>query len=50
VADAATQLDGHRIVELAELASLRSTRSINTVKAYLTGREDSYRPAHVLAI
>jgi predicted P-loop ATPase len=43
-ADAAAQLAGHWIVELAELASLRGVSSIETVKAFLTRKEDTYRP------
>lgn len=45
-ADAAAQLAGHWIVELAELASIRSAASVEGVKAYLTRREDVYRPPY----
>ena len=45
-ADAADQLKGKWIVEVAELAAIRHTASIESVKGYLTRTHDNYRPAY----
>jgi putative DNA primase/helicase len=45
-ADAAIQLAGRWIVELAELAAVRHTASIESSKAYLTRTFDVYRPPY----
>jgi putative DNA primase/helicase len=45
-ADAAIQLAGRWIVELAELAAIRHTASIESSKAYLTRTFDVYRPPY----
>jgi putative DNA primase/helicase len=45
-ADAAIQLAGRWIVELAELAAVRHTASIESSKAYLTRTHDVYRPPY----
>lgn len=44
--DAAIQLAGRWIVEIAELAAIRHTASIESSKAYLTRRVDVYRPPY----
>jgi putative DNA primase/helicase len=45
-ADAAIQLAGRWVVELAELAAVRHTASIESSKAYLTRTHDVYRPPY----
>jgi predicted P-loop ATPase len=45
-ADAAIQLAGRWIIELAELAAVRHTASIEMSKAYLTRTFDVYRPPY----
>lgn len=44
--DAALQLAGVWIVELAELAALRRTSEIESTKAFITRRADRYRPPY----
>lgn len=45
-ADAAAQLAGRWIVEVAELAAIRHTSSIESAKAFLTRTYDVYRPSY----
>jgi putative DNA primase/helicase len=44
--DAAIQLAGRWVVEVAELAAIRHTASIESTKAYLTRTHDVYRPPY----
>lgn len=45
-ADAAIQLAGRWVVEVAELAAIRHTASIESSKAYLSRTHDVYRPPY----
>lgn len=44
--DAALQLSGKWIVELAELAAIRRSTEVEAVKAYLTRTQDVFRPPY----